>query len=194
MTTTTNPQQERGHPLWLFSLQAYQYPQVATACTRLQTHYQANINILLFCCWLAFTRRGQLSVEELRQCQAALSSWHQHITSPLRQLRRRVASTKQGWAQTLKRSLLDDELFAEYSEQVLLAQSFARDPDIARSQTTRVTDAIASLQAYGELLNAPWQDTEMQTLTKIVLGVFPNLSPSEFLQITTQPAEAISAA
>ena len=45
---------------WDFSLEAYARPGVAPACLDLQERHGADVNLLLFACWLSASGRGAL--------------------------------------------------------------------------------------------------------------------------------------
>ena len=65
-------------PFWRFSLRTYGAPGVARACLALQDACGADVNLLLFCCWLGVEGRG-LNKRLLRRTLAAVSAWQSEV-------------------------------------------------------------------------------------------------------------------
>ena len=75
---------------WEFSLAYYSRERVSAACLSLQNRRGADVNILLFCCWLATL---SLKVEQagLHAAITAVEAWRRDVLEPLRSARRAVA-------------------------------------------------------------------------------------------------------
>lgn len=107
---------ELADEFWEFSLVLYSQPGVAAHCLRLQDDVGANVNLLLFCCWIG--RRGvRLDAQALAAAATVIEDWQVRVLRPLR-ARRRTA----GIAPAEKQRLLAEELTAERREQALLVQ------------------------------------------------------------------------
>lgn len=120
-----------ANPFWDYSLLLYQRPGVAEFCLRLQDGIEssdgiekntavessadhseyANVNILLFCCWLG-NQGVRLADDDLIALKAAIEPWHKDNVLPLRVARRTPGITEQR-----KHALLERELAAERGEQ-----------------------------------------------------------------------------
>jgi uncharacterized protein (TIGR02444 family) len=75
--------------LWDFSLQLYARPAVADTCIELQDQQGINVNVFLWCVWLA--ARGQvLDSARLLSALQRIHTWDEQYIHPLRQLRRRM--------------------------------------------------------------------------------------------------------
>ena len=75
-----------GNPFWQFCKTVYQTPGVEDVLLTLQDAHEADVLMILFCCWLA-TRDGGLEVnldDALRVSQA----FQPDVVAPLRQVRR----------------------------------------------------------------------------------------------------------
>ena len=73
--------------LWNFSTQTYQIPEVETACLALQDNFSADINIILFGCWLG-ENKIELSTEDIQTLMQTTQPWQNSILKPLRNARR----------------------------------------------------------------------------------------------------------
>jgi uncharacterized protein (TIGR02444 family) len=74
---------------WEFSLAIYCKQQVAAACHSLQDRRGADVNILLFGCWLA-TQGCRLNDTGFKAAIAAVEDLRSHVIEPLRKVRRRL--------------------------------------------------------------------------------------------------------
>jgi uncharacterized protein (TIGR02444 family) len=57
------------HPFWQFSLRVYAVPEAAAECLHLQRARSVNVNVLLFCSWIAVSRRIALDVADIELIQ-----------------------------------------------------------------------------------------------------------------------------
>ncbi len=80
---------ENGSPFWRFSLGFYRQPGVADACIALQDGCGVDVNILLFCLWLAVTRR-RIGLAAVQAVCAKAGPWRDDVVMPLRTLRRKL--------------------------------------------------------------------------------------------------------
>lgn len=106
------------NPFWDYSLNLYGRPGIAELCIDLQDRYGANVNLLLFACWVG-CRGRQLDGNSLRAALAEISDWNKRITQPLRTRRLALDPAATGAAQE-KQRLLAEELSAEKEEQARL--------------------------------------------------------------------------
>ena len=73
--------------LWNFSTQTYQIPEVEAACLKLQDEFSADVNIILYCCWLG-ENNIELSPDEILVLIQTTEPWQNSILKPLRNARR----------------------------------------------------------------------------------------------------------
>lgn len=70
---------------------------MARACLELQEDVGANVNLVLFCCWLGSS--GQvLTVQDLDEAEEIIRDWNEQVVEPLRGVRRFVQSEFAGFA------------------------------------------------------------------------------------------------
>ena len=104
------------NPFWDYSLAHYAQPGVAQCCLNYQDQYDANVNLLLFCCWLG-SCGIQLESEELEQARLHIGPWDCQVVQPLRRVRRFIATSpllkNASFSSELIASLLQVELMTE---------------------------------------------------------------------------------
>lgn len=110
---------------WDFSVALYGKPGVASACLALQERHGVDVNVLMFCLWLAASGRGPVPAERLGEAFAAAAAWHAEIVRNLRALRKRlktpVGTADPALAQALRARIQKIEIDAEHVEQLALA-------------------------------------------------------------------------
>ena len=130
---------------WRFSLATYGDPEVAAACLALQDLCSADVNLLLYCCWLGQSGRA-LDKRALRGALRAVAELQSNIIRPLRQSRRALRRAPRGmpkaWAKELKDRLATAEIDLEYVEQrLLLAAAKRLTPTTERSSCMAIASA-----------------------------------------------------
>ncbi len=130
--------------LWTFSLRVYAGNGVASACLWLQDQCDADVNVLLYCCWLG-ARHVALDDQSIATTRQAVAPWSQEVVQRLRKTRRWIKEQLlAGYGQidpdyaALRESIKADELEAERLQQRMLAQL----PMPAVNSETRVDDAV----------------------------------------------------
>ena len=113
-----------ANPLWEFSLAAYARPGAAEACLRLQDGVGADVNLLLYFCWLATVREGSLDRAEIEEVVSRTAAWRDQVVRPLRAVRRRMKEGIAGMppesAESLRSEVKRIELRSERLQQDLL--------------------------------------------------------------------------
>lgn len=79
------------NPFWDYSLAHYSRPEVASVCLELQDNADANVNLVLLCCWLGSIGEV-LSAEDLDEAEEVIRDWNEQVVKPLRQIRRFLQS------------------------------------------------------------------------------------------------------
>jgi uncharacterized protein (TIGR02444 family) len=79
----------RDQSLWDFCLALYSRPAIEQICLHLQDQWGANVNVVLWLCWLA-DRGVPVDQQQLDLALQKLASWHDDVVAPLRQLRRLI--------------------------------------------------------------------------------------------------------
>jgi uncharacterized protein (TIGR02444 family) len=172
-----------ANPFWDYALELYRRPGVEAACLELQQRHSVDVNIVLFCCWLA--HRGLVADEAvLARLAEAAEVWQKEVVRPLRavrsQLKSALTAAQPGsiaarWpelAGALRQRILALEIDGERLEQLLLAELAAELGPVA---APGVALASANLARYwrfappdrvalGTLLQAAFPDVPTRAI------------------------------
>lgn len=119
------------NPLWRFSLRVYAVREAAAECLDLQRVHAINVNVLLFCNWIAVSRHIALTAADIGLIESGIHNWHTLAVLPLRDIRDKLKSSTEMQhqdVQAFRRQILASELHAEQIEQALIFQQAARLP------------------------------------------------------------------
>ncbi len=149
-----------------FSAQMFRKPGIADACLFVQERYGLNVNLVLFCVWVADCGGGSLTAEHLQEAWRRLADWHKQVIKPLRDIRRVSRNEALGIPEFLRDGFVPQveaaEQEAERVAQYVLAE-FARTLAVsaqavsaqavsAQEVNDRAGAAMTSLMTYmGEL-------------------------------------------
>ena len=181
------------HPFWNFSLELYGAEGVAEACLDLQDRRGCDVNVLLFCCWLAASGRPTLSADRLRAILKASDAWQADVVKPLRAIRRKL---KDGtWGQSfaggalpeaidaVRRRVADAELAAEHAEQLELASLYAAAADRALHRDDppekRLRAAVGNLGVYAVCLGVVPDEADRRSVAALMRATFPAFAAVE---------------
>ncbi|MDE0057108.1 MAG: TIGR02444 family protein [Defluviicoccus sp.] len=140
------------HPFWDFSLRVYGSDGVPEACLALQERHQIDVNVMLYCCWLGASGRGALDGSEIALVCETVGDWHRDIVRGVRAVRQRLkgglGAAPLALSEPLRRRIAKIEVDLEHVEQLMLAESLAREPDEGLDAARRLADAIDNVGAY----------------------------------------------
>lgn len=172
------------HPFWNFSLELYGAEGVAEACLDLQDRRGCDVNVLLFCCWLAASGRPTLTADRLRAILKASDAWQADVVKPLRAIRRKLKDGS--WAgalpetvEAVRRRVADAELAAEHAEQLELASLHAPPADRDRPLEKRMRAAVGNLGVYAVCLGVTPDEKDRRAVAALMRATFPALLPEE---------------
>jgi uncharacterized protein (TIGR02444 family) len=98
---------------WDFTLTIYGQPGVSPALIELQDKFGRDVNLVLYCCWVAASGRGALSAADLAAADAAVAVWRGGVVEPLRAARRAAKQAPPvetaGFYEAIKKIELDAE-------------------------------------------------------------------------------------
>ncbi|MRG72853.1 TIGR02444 family protein [Alphaproteobacteria bacterium HT1-32] len=161
------------NPFWDFSLRVYGQAEVPAACLRIQAAFGADVNILLYLCWLA-ARGIAVSDTDIEAVVTASGRWHREVVIPLRQIRTKLKSDSLGAeateAESFRSSVKRLELTAEQHEQDLLyGLEFSYRP-VSLAAADRSVAMRRALEAYlATLSGGPPDDQSLGTLVDAAL-------------------------
>ena len=161
---------------WDFSLALYGRPAVAPACLALQDEHGADVNVLMWCCWIGASGRGVVEPAELDTVLAAVRWWQDDVVMPLRHVRRRlkgVSSTApEDVVETVRKRIAKVEIDTEHVQQLMLS-AMARPARATRAAERRAGDAARNLKRYVAALGAAPDDAHLGAL---LAGAFPDIA------------------
>ncbi|MFQ5984391.1 MAG: TIGR02444 family protein [Alphaproteobacteria bacterium] len=164
---------------WDFSLATYGREGVERVCLALQDRHGADVNLLLFCCWVGAMGHGALTTAELAGLAERVRAWREGLILPLRRLRRRLKDERWpapgGMVEALRGKVKAVELEAEHVEQAMVEAALERTPDPTRPSRARLADAAASLAAYLRVLDVSAGADEEEWLRALLKGAFPEM-------------------
>lgn len=170
-------------PFWDFSIAVYARDGVAPACLSLQERLGADINLLLFCCWVGASGRGVLTAKSLEQASAAIECWHDEVVRGLRAVRTRLKRDPDpappGLSTPLRKHVGAAELEAEHIEQLILAEHAPLVARVDASLSERAADAARNGLAYLVSLGPRPNSQDRGDFLTVLGGCFPELEQSE---------------
>ena len=171
------------HPFWDFSLAVYGGEGIPEACLELQDAHGVDINVILFCCWLAETGRGRLEPAETAAMCAAVAEWHAIAVRGVRAVRQRLkgglAPAPIELSEPLRRRLATIEVQLEHIEQLMLAGSVDRASDETRPRAARLAEAVGNVRGYFDAIDVAASAADAKSFTVILRAVFPDLAAGD---------------
>jgi uncharacterized protein (TIGR02444 family) len=158
---------------WNYSTQTYQLPEVADTCLHLQNTCGADVNILLFCCWMG--EKGVLLCgEDMQSLQGVSSPWQSAVLKPLREARQMmkhqiIAMPAELHAKTLN-NLAEMEINAEHMEQMNLEKAIDLNQRPTCTHLPAIDISARNLMLYAQQLEGTETAAGITQLLKQVYG------------------------
>ena len=140
---------------WRFSVAVYGAPGVAAECLSLQDRLEIDVNVLLFCGWVGWSRNVQLISQDILSIADAVHSWHGSVVKPLRAVRKKLKGSLEYGIPDLREAIKSAELGAEKVEQDLLF-TYAQEhwPVATETKTPSLKTAQSNLLTFCRLYGA----------------------------------------
>jgi len=156
------------NPFWNFSISFYGGEGVASLLLKFQDDWQADVNLLLYCCWAGWSGAPRFTEAEMSAlCQVVLP-WQSEIIQPLRGLRRTLKQDARGgprpWVETVRGAIQSAELAAEQLQQFMLYSSTPLDFDSERDQEERRRNTVSNLALYMTQLGSEPDSWQMESI------------------------------
>lgn len=133
---------------WDFSLTVYNRPEISKLCLDLQNNFSADVNMLLFACWLGHTGRGTVTVSAWRAMILRLTKWREKVIKPLRGVRHMLMGEHLA-PLSMKEQVFKSEIDAEHIEQLILEKEWGNTRrSIISDAPQRAKDMLENLAAY----------------------------------------------
>jgi uncharacterized protein (TIGR02444 family) len=151
----------KGNPLWDFATWAYAEPGVEKACLALQNRFGVDVNMVMFCAWLAYRGSGTSHLAKSLGAALKLSrEWQRTLVEPLRSARENLKgvieasglmgndrNTAVALRERIKQCEVDMEQLQTLAFYALVADG-AEDQVATRSPAEQKDDALNNLTVY----------------------------------------------
>lgn len=158
---------------WFFISNLYGNTIIEEACRMLQNKYQLNVNLILFCCWLADQNFQCLTDSQIQLLLDVVRPWHEKIVNGLRDLFQYFPrKTSNQDIVRLKDLVADNEKFADKIEQSLmfkLSQSFEKQ---SKSEGTKVNQALTNIFNYIKMASITIHQVDLEKIYRVVRECF----------------------
>ena len=164
---------------WDFSVRTYRTDGVPDACLSLQNDYGADVNMLLYCCWVgAYT--GQFDPELFAKGSAFSTLWADHVVVPLRSTRTWMKQTgcdtesvPTDACMQLREEIKSVEFAAEKMQQQVLESMVSIDQSWSDTPEQILEEVIANLNLYAAYAGIKTCDDVRQKFSLIIDAAFP---------------------
>ena len=158
---------------WDFSNQLYDKDGVAEICLKLQGEFGVDVNLFLFCYWIAHFKYAPSEIEWTQILEFS-KSWKTKIVQPLRNTRKSLKKLLKSHPQNsdfakLLKKLKSDELLAEKIQQEAI-QSLLKHRE-ADAQAFSSKDAMINLSYYFSTLDIAQTEELKSGLLKIAESI-----------------------
>jgi uncharacterized protein (TIGR02444 family) len=141
--------------LWDYTTRVYARGRAKDACLTLQERVGLDVNVVLYCCWVASSGRGAFRKDEL---EGALDA---------------VAESPRPLSDDLRRVVVECELHSEHVEILILHRSMARPGTGTFDRYQQIEDSIANLLRYLTVMEVEPEDAGFEELVEVLAAAFP---------------------
>ena len=164
------------NPFWDFSLKFYGQQNIASSCLALQESVGADVNILLYCCWVASEGAAVIEPTEFAEIIETIEPWQSDVVRSLRQIRRNMKQEKMldlgELSESLRNKIKNCELEGERLEQMILYQSGQQLSEGGSDQSSEtIANAEINLKNYIAIISGDIAETTNKLILIISDGV-----------------------
>ena len=165
---------------WHFSVRTYRTDGVPDACLSLQNDYGADVNMLLYCCWIgAYT--GQFDRDLFARACAFSTQWADHVVVPLRSTRTWMKHTgcdtepvPTDTCMQLRDEIKSVEFAAEKMQQQVLESLVSIDQSRYDAPDQMLKDVVANLMLYSEHTGIEVCEDVRRKFSDVMQAAFPD--------------------
>ena len=174
---------------WNYSCQLFQLADVAEVCLQMQNNFDADVNLLLFCCWAGENRRP-LNKTEIDSLIQASKPWQSAI-KPLREARKLMKNQIIAMPANLHthtiNNLSEMELNAEHMAQLDLEKTIEFSEQLANKETSAIDISARNLMLYVEKLDGIQNSDATGYISRLLKHVYGD---DEMVQMAMMSAMA----
>ena len=164
---------------WVFSVRTYRTDGVPDACLSLQNDYGADVNMLLYCCWVGACK-GQFDHELFTKASEFSTLWADHVVVPLRSARTWMKQTgcdtgpvPTAACMQLREEIKSVEFAAEKMQQQVLESLVSIDQSWSDTPEQILEEVIANLNRYAAYAGIKTCEDVRQKFSLIIDAAFP---------------------
>ena len=169
---------------WDFSVRTYRTPGVPDACLSLQNDHGADVNMLLYCCWIGAVV-GEFNGDLFARAGEFSARWAQHVVIPLRAARTWMKQTgcnsepvATDACMALREDIKSVEFAAEKMQQEALESLVSIGP-VTKQEAAKLTrNVAANLALYLDSRDIRLDDDVRKKLSIIVSAAFTEIDAS----------------
>ncbi len=157
--------------LWNYSTQIWTLPEVEGICLNLQNTYNANVNMLLYCCWMG-DKNLSLNDDDLQALLDTVQPW-QTIITPLRDSRKMmqqhlIAMPANVVNQTIA-NMNEMELNAEHMTQLALEKVLKPEKISPCKDLNNIECSLSNIKSYINTLDSIESTNEIMPQISLLL-------------------------
>jgi uncharacterized protein (TIGR02444 family) len=173
------PASHESEGFWDFSVRTYRTDGVPDACLSLQNDYGADVNMLLYCCWVGACK-GQFDHELFTKASEFSTLWADHVVVPLRSARTWMKQTgcdtgpvPTAACMQLREEIKSVEIAAEKMQQQVLESLVSIDQSWSDTPEQILEEVIANLNRYAAYAGIKICEDVRQKFSLIIDAAFP---------------------
>ncbi len=166
---------------WDFSVRTYRTQGAPEACLSLQNDHGADVNMLLYCAWIALVA-GRFDDDLFRRAGEFSSAWAENVVKPLRGARTWMKQTgcqsdpvPAAPCMELREDIKSVEFAAEKMQQEVLESLLVNGPNLASAPDRIIDSAIANLHRYLVQQDIMVSNDVRDKLCLILQAAFPDM-------------------
>jgi uncharacterized protein (TIGR02444 family) len=167
-----------------FAVRAYRCEGIPKICLALQDERGADVNVLLFCCWMGATR-GELESKTLNMVLEFSHSWADRVVRPLRKVRTWMKlegcthpTMPVESCMNLRERIKKVELEAEQLQENVMQSLVDSIPVVTLSVSEQTRAAALNLRRYCEAEGIDWDKPTQTQLDTILRAAVPHSEKS----------------
>lgn len=174
-------QKIEDNPFWNFSIKFYAEDSVADWLLKLQENCKADVNLLLFCMWVAYQDKQQLTDSEINFYLSALEPLQGKVVKPIRKIRKgikQMCDSKQNtWCADAYKQIKVVEIEAEREEQFTIYKIYMSKRKKPLKVSEMQTLARSNVLLYLKKICNNLGGHEKEIVDRLLIRLFEKSSP-----------------
>lgn len=161
--------------LWIYTTQLWAFPEVESICLELQNIYDADVNILLYCCWIG-DKKLSMNEDDMQVLLDTVTPW-QTMIKPLRDSRKMMQQQLIAMPSHLVDQTINNmnqmELNAEHMAQLALEKAYSANKITPQDGTSAIECSIFNINLYLQTLeDIPSIDEVMPKISQLLIAIY----------------------